>query len=73
MLPLMYAAKEVNMIETKELSREVIAHRAYEMYVERGGAAGKDVEDWVRAEKELAAKPIFEPTKARAPRAGQGN
>ena len=46
------------MIEHKELSREDIAHRAYELYVQRGGEPGNDVEDWVRAEKELGAKPI---------------
>ncbi|MFZ3201988.1 MAG: DUF2934 domain-containing protein [Candidatus Acidiferrales bacterium] len=61
------------MIESKELSREVIAQRAYELYIERGGEAGRDVEDWVRAEKELAAKPILTPTTAKAARAGQTN
>jgi len=49
--------------EHKELSREDIAHRAYELYVQRGGEPGKDVEDWVRAEKELGAEPILMPTK----------
>ena len=39
------------MIERKELSKEDIAHRAYELYMQRGGEPGKDVEDWVRAEK----------------------
>lgn len=61
------------MIESKEVSREVIAHRAYELYVERGSEAGRDVEDWVRAERELAARPVFAPTKAKALRAGQTN
>jgi hypothetical protein len=70
---MMSATKEVDMTESKELSREVIAHRAYELYLERGGEPGKDVEDWVRAEKELAADPIFAQTKARASRAGQSN
>lgn len=73
MLPLMFATKEVDMIESKEVSREVIAHRAYELYVERGSEAGKDVEDWVRAEKELATEPVFAPTKAKASRAGRTN
>jgi len=64
----MYATKEVDMIESKELSREVIAHRAYELYVERGGGQGKDVEDWVRAEKELAAEPLSSHQQKRGPR-----
>jgi hypothetical protein len=44
------------MIERKELSKEDIAHRAYGLYTQRGCEAGKDIEDWVRAEKELVAK-----------------
>jgi hypothetical protein len=48
--------KEVAMIERKELSREDIAHRAYELYTQRGCEPGKDIEDWVRAEKELASE-----------------
>ena len=41
------------MIEHKELSKKDISYRAYDLYVRRGGQPGKDVEDWVRAEKEL--------------------
>jgi hypothetical protein len=41
------------MIEQKELVKEDIAHRAYELYVQRGSQPGKALEDWVRAEKEL--------------------
>jgi hypothetical protein len=37
----------------KEISKEEVAHRAYELYVQRGEEPGKDVEDWVRAEQEL--------------------
>jgi DUF2934 family protein len=54
--------KEVAMIEHRELSREDIAHRAYELYVQRG-EPGKDVEDWVRAEKELGAEPVSNTSK----------
>jgi len=63
--------KEVAMIEHKEISREEIAHRAYELYVQRGEEPGKDVEDWVRAEKELDAEPIVAPAKAMFARVGQ--
>jgi hypothetical protein len=30
-----------------------IAHRAYQLYLERGGEHGRDWEDWLRAEREL--------------------
>ena len=34
---------------------EVIALRAYEIYVERGKTDGNDVDDWLQAEYELKA------------------
>jgi hypothetical protein len=33
--------------------REVIAARAYEVFLARGGTHGQDVEDWLKAEHEL--------------------
>ena len=36
-------------------SAEAITRRAYELFLERGGAHGNDVDDWVRAELELSA------------------
>jgi hypothetical protein len=36
-----------------EPSEQEIRMRAYRRYLERGGAHGHDVEDWVEAEKEL--------------------
>jgi hypothetical protein len=32
-----------------------IARRAFELYCERGGQHGRDIEDWLRAETELRA------------------
>ena len=32
-----------------------IRRRAYELYVERGGELGRDIEDWLQAERELSA------------------
>jgi Protein of unknown function (DUF2934) len=61
------------MIERKELSKEDVAHRAYELYTQRGCEPGKDVEDWIRAEKELRAEPNITPAKASAVRPGQFN
>ncbi len=37
-------------------TREQIALRAYEFYLERGGAPGHELEDWTRAERELHQK-----------------
>jgi DUF2934 family protein len=42
-------------------TREEIELRAYQIYVERDGAHGQDVEDWLRAERGLVekyAKPV---------------
>jgi hypothetical protein len=41
----------------KNPTREDIALRAYEIYLERGGAPGNALEDWTRAERELQQKP----------------
>ena len=54
------------MIECREPSREEIARQAHELYVQRGGEHGKDVEDWVKAEKELRGKPAVGPAKTQA-------
>ena len=32
---------------------EAVALRAYELYLRRGGAPGRDLEDWLQAEREL--------------------
>ena len=37
-------------------SRERIAARAYELYLQRGGAHGRETEDWLEAEKEIAGR-----------------
>ena len=33
-----------------------IRARAYEIYVERGGQPGHDVDDWIQAEREIESK-----------------
>jgi len=60
-------------IEHKEISRDDIAQRAYELYVQRGENTGKDVEDWIRAEKELGAEADVTPTRTMAAQAGHSN
>jgi hypothetical protein len=57
------------MIEERKLSTEEIARRAHELYVQRGGEHGKDVDDWVAAKKELTDKPVVGPAKTRAAQA----
>jgi hypothetical protein len=37
----------------KSLGPEDIALRAYQIYLERGGAPGNPLDDWTRAEREL--------------------
>jgi hypothetical protein len=36
---------------------EQIQLRAYEIYLERSGAPGNELQDWVQAERELLQKP----------------
>ena len=59
------------MLGRREPSGEEIARRAYELYLQRGGEHGKDVEDWARAEKELSGEPVAETAKTRVTRAGR--
>jgi hypothetical protein len=49
----------------KEPLKDEVACRAHELYLQRGGEHGKDVEDWLKAEKELRAKPVGTGTRAR--------
>ena len=53
------------MIGLREPLGEEIARRAHELYLRRGGEHGKDVEDWVRAERELSDEPVAGPAKTR--------
>ena len=38
-----------------------IRRRAYELYLERGEEPGRDLEDWLQAERELASHEITSP------------
>ena len=35
---------------------EQISQRAYELFLERGGTHGADLDDWLRAERDLAGR-----------------
>jgi len=41
-------------------SREAIAKRAYELYLQRGSVSGYELEDWLTAEAELIAAAVEE-------------
>ena len=47
---------------------EEIAVRAYQIYLERGGAPGNEFEDWIRAERELLGENGKLPTENGKPR-----
>ena len=44
------------MIGRREPSEGEIAQRAYKLNLKRGGEQGREVEDWVKAEKELSER-----------------
>jgi hypothetical protein len=41
-----------------EVTPDAIARRAYEIYMNRGGAQGHDIDDWLQAERELQEEPV---------------
>jgi hypothetical protein len=63
--------KEVAVIEPRESTKDEINHRAYALYLMSGCEQGRDVEDWVRAEKELTAEFVEGPAPKRASRLGE--
>ncbi len=46
-------ASEVASPHATRLTHQQIAERAYQIYQERGGEEGHDLEDWLQAELEL--------------------
>lgn len=58
------------MTNVEQVTQADIARRAFELYCARGGQNGSDVEDWLRAERELStspAQPQRRPTRKTAP------
>jgi hypothetical protein len=47
--------------------REAIAARAYELFLERGGLHGYDMEDWLTAEDELMDRRQSDGSRRRMP------
>jgi Protein of unknown function (DUF2934) len=46
-------------------TQDQIAARAYEIYLDRGSTPGDPMQDWLRAERELAAPPIKSRSKSK--------
>jgi hypothetical protein len=49
--------KKSKQVKRQPATQEQIALRAYQIYLERNGAPGNPLEDWLRAERELAEGP----------------
>ena len=47
------ASAVVPTLVSAEISSELIARRAYELYEQEGAQDGRDLEHWLRAEREL--------------------
>jgi Protein of unknown function (DUF2934) len=45
------------------VSADPIAERAHDIFIERGGAHGSDLDDWLQAERELGTVPDAVPAK----------
>jgi len=43
--------------DSQELDRQ-IRQRAYELYAQRGGGEGRELDDWLRAEEEIRGKKV---------------
>ena len=46
-----------SMVERQPPTERDIALRAYQLFIQRGGQHGHDVEDWLLAQRELSANP----------------
>jgi hypothetical protein len=58
------------MNERGESSKEEITHLAYGLYLERGCEPGRDIEDWLKAEKVLRNGADLQVGKTKAAQAG---
>jgi hypothetical protein len=59
------------MTELRVTAKDEINHRAYALYLLRGCEQGRDVEDWVSAEKELSNESVGAPAPMSASRLGE--
>ena len=52
--------KSKSIFDEMERMRDRITRRAYEMFSANGGMFGRDMDDWLQAERELVWKPAVE-------------
>jgi HSP20 family molecular chaperone IbpA len=52
--------KKDSLWEDLDRMRELITRRAYDLFVANGGCLGRELDDWLAAEKELVWKPAIE-------------
>jgi hypothetical protein len=57
--------KKPKQVKCQPPTQEEIALRAYHIYLERRGAPGNPLEDWIRAERELAEGPKKKTTRSK--------
>ena len=50
------APQDVGDTTAADIDRERVAQRAYELYLARGGAHGRAMDDWLAAERELTQR-----------------
>jgi hypothetical protein len=47
-------------VTARQPSKNQIRERAYQIFLDRGGSPGRELEDWLQAEKELRAQALAE-------------
>jgi hypothetical protein len=52
-------AKIIRRVVTRSTHEQEIRIHAYEIYLQRGGQTGNELEDWLQAERELTAGTPF--------------
>ena len=55
-LPMPMAAAVIQLVQPATVADDAIAIRAHEKFVARGGAHGRNEEDWAEAKQELIAE-----------------
>ena len=58
--------KETQLSESLSITQDIIAQRAYALYLARGCEDGHDLDDWLRAERELREARICPPQNRRS-------
>ena len=51
------ATPQPSIVERQPPTERDIALRAYQLFIQRGGQHGYDVEDWLLAQRQLSANP----------------